>query len=105
MDGKGSRRLSSANDRPRRRRNVVDFRKKCKEFLVKNRQSFLAGILFTGIVILLFGVFSRFQAPSFNTPPAGTNVVVYSTLKEQVSAVNVIAVSVIECEVFALISN
>jgi len=61
MDGKGSRRLSSANDRPRRRRNVVDFRKKCKEFLVKNRQSFLAGILITGIVILLFGVLAGFK--------------------------------------------
>ncbi len=105
MDGKGSRRLSSANDRPRRRRNVVDFRKKCKEFLVKNRQSFLAGILITGIVILLFGVFSRFQAPSFNTPPAGTNVVDYSTFKEQVSAGNVLAVSVQDNEVNALLAN
>ena len=67
MDGKGSRRLSSGNDRPRRW-NVVAFGKKCAKFLVLHRQSFIAGILLTGMVILLFGVFSRFQAPSFNSP-------------------------------------
>src|SRR5438046_5167292 len=93
MDGKDSRRLSSGNGRPRRW-NVVEFGKKCAKFLVIHRQSFLAGILLTGMVILLFGVFSRFQAPSFSTPPAGTTVVDYSTFKEQVSAGNVLAVSI-----------
>jgi cell division protease FtsH len=102
MDGKGTRRLSSAHDRPRRR-NVVDFRKKCKEFLVTHRQSFLAGILITGIVMLLFGVFSRFQAPSFNTLSGGTTVVNYSTFKEQVNAGNVLAVSIQSNEVNALL--
>ncbi len=102
MDGKGSRRLLLAQDRPRRR-NIVDFRKKCKEFLVKHRQTFLAGIMLTGVVILLFGVFSRLQAPTFNTPPAGTNVVDYSTFKEQVKAGNVLAVSVQNTDVNALL--
>jgi cell division protease FtsH len=105
MDGKGSRRLSSAHDWPRQRRNVVDFRKKCKEFLVVHRQSFLAGILITGIVMLLFGVFSRFQAPSFNSPPAGTNVVDYSAFREQVNAGNVLAVSIQNNEVNALLAH
>src|SRR5262249_46735346 len=63
----------------------------------------LAGILLTGMVILLFGVFSRFQAPSFNTPPGGTTVVDYSTFKEQVSAGNVLAVSIQSNEVNALL--
>ncbi len=102
MDGKGSRRLSSGNDRPRGR-NVVDIGKKCAKFLVIHRQSLLAGILLTGMVILLFGVFSRFQAPSFNTPPGGTTVVDYTTFKEQIRAGNVLAVSIQSNEVNGLL--
>jgi len=102
MDGKGSRRLSSENDRPRRR-NVVEFGKKCAKFLVLHRQSLLAGILLTGMVILLFGVFSRFQVPSFNTSPGGTTVVDYSTFKEQIRAGNVLAVSIQNNEVNGLL--
>jgi len=84
MDGKGSRRLSSKNDRPRQ--NVVEIGKKYAKFLIVHKQSLLAGILLTGMVVLLFGVFSRFQVPSFNTPPGGTTVMDYSAFKEQVSA-------------------
>src|SRR5215471_5259625 len=84
MDGKDSRRLSSINERPRRW-NVVDFGKKFREFLVVNRQTLLAGILVTGIIVLLFGVFSRFQ--------------------EQVSAGNVLAVSIQNGEVNALLAH
>jgi cell division protease FtsH len=105
MDGKGSRRLLLAHERPRRRRSVVDFRKKCKEILVKHRQSCLAGILIAGIVILLFGVFSRLQAPYFNSPPAGTNAVDYSTFEEQVNAGNVLAVSIQNNDVNALLAH
>ena len=104
MDGKGSRRLLSAKGRPRRW-NVVDFGKKFREFLAIHRQSLLAGILITGMVILLFGVFSRFQAPSFNTAPSGTTVVDYSTFKKQVSAGNVMAVSIQNNEVNALLAH
>src|SRR5439155_9333706 len=39
-------------------------------------------------------LFTRFQAPSFSPPPAGTTVVYDSTFKEQVSAGNVLAVSI-----------
>src|SRR5438093_4921627 len=101
MDGKGSRRLSSGNDRPRP--NIVEISKKCTKFLVTHKQSLLAGILLTGMVVLLFGVFSRFQVPSFNTPPGGTTVIDYSAFKEQVSAGNVLAVSIQSNEVNGLL--
>ena len=104
MDGKGSRRLSSKSDR-HRRWNIVDFGKKCSGFLVLHRQSFLAGILLTGMVLLLFAVFSRFQAPTLNNPPAGTTVVDYSTFKKQVSAGNVLAVSIESNQVNALLAQ
>src|SRR5215469_8580099 len=102
MDGKGSRRLSSANDRPRQW-NVVEFGKKCTKFIVIHRQILLASILLTGTVILLFGIFSRFQAPAFNMPPGGTTVIEYSAFKEQVSAGNVLAVSIQGNEVNGLL--
>ncbi len=101
MDGKGSRRLSSKNDRPRQ--NVVEIGKKYAKFLIIHKQSLLAGILLTGMVVLLFGVFSRFQVPSFNTPPGGTTVMDYSAFKEQVSAGNVLAVSIQNNEVNGLL--
>src|SRR5436190_3946561 len=101
MDGKGSRRLSSKNDRPRQ--NVVEIGKKYAKFLIIHKQSLLAGILLTGMVVLLFGVFSRFQVPSLNTPPGGTTVMDYSAFKEQVSAGNVLAVSIQNNEVNGLL--
>ena len=101
MDGKGSHRLSSKNDRPRR--NVVEIGKKYAKFLIIHKQSLLAGILLTGMVVLLFGVFSRFQVPSFNTPPGGTTVMDYSAFKEQVSAGKVLAVSIQNNEVNGLL--
>ncbi len=104
MDGKGSRRLASKSDR-HRRWNVVDFGKKCSEFLALHRQTFLAGILLTGVVLLLFAVFSRFQAPTFYNPPAGTTVVDYSSFKKQVSAGNVLAVSIQSNQVNALLAH
>ncbi|HYX48864.1 MAG TPA: ATP-dependent metallopeptidase FtsH/Yme1/Tma family protein, partial [Ktedonobacteraceae bacterium] len=104
MDGKDSRRLSSKSDWYRRW-NVVAFSKKSRTFLALHRQSLLAGILLTGMVLLLFVVFSRFQAPTFNNPPAGTTVVDYSTLKKQVSAGNVLAVSIQGDEVNALLAQ
>ncbi|MGZ3618252.1 MAG: ATP-dependent zinc metalloprotease FtsH [Ktedonobacteraceae bacterium] len=104
MDGKGSRRLSSKSDR-HRRWNVVDFGKKCSDFLALHRQSFLAGILLTGMVLLLFAVFSRLQAPTFYNPPASTTVVDYSSFKKQVSTGNVLAVSIQSNQVNALLAH
>jgi cell division protease FtsH len=104
MDGKGSRRLSSNNDRPRHR-NVVEFGKKCGKFLVTHKQLLLAGILLTGLVALLFGVFSQFQVPSISMPPSGVTAVDYSTFKEQVRSGNVLAVSIQKNEVNGLLAK
>jgi ATP-dependent metalloprotease FtsH len=104
MDGKGSRRLSSGNDR-QRQRNVVEICKKYAKFVLTHKQSLFAGILITGMVVLLFGVFSRIQAPSFSTPSGGATVVDYSTFKEQVRASNLLAVSLQNNEVNGLLVN
>jgi ATP-dependent metalloprotease FtsH len=104
MDGKGSRDLSSENDR-QRQHNVFQFGKKCSKFLATHKQSLLAGILLTGMIVLLFGIFSRFQAPSIDTPPAGVTVVDYSTLVAQVRARNVLAVAIRGDEVRGLLAN
>lgn len=102
MDVKGSRRLSSNDDR-QRQRNVVEIGKKCAKFLSTHKQSLLAGILLTGLVALLFGVFSQFQVPSFSTLPSGVTVVDYSTFKEQVRAGKVLAVSIQKNDVNGLL--
>ena len=102
MDVKGSRRLSSNDDR-QRQRNVVEIGKKCAKFLSTHKQSLLAGILLTGLVALLFGVFSQFQVPSFNTLPSGVKVVDYSTFKVQVRAGKVLAVSIQKNDVNGLL--
>ncbi len=104
MDGKGSRRLSSNDDRPRQR-NVIESGKKCAKFLTTHKQSLLAGILLTGLVALLFGVFSQFPVPSISMPPSGVTVVDYSIFKEQVRAGNVLAVSIQKNEVNGLLAK
>ncbi len=104
MDGKGSRDLSSGNDR-QRQYTVFKFGKKFSKFLATHKQSLLAGILLTGMFVLLFGIFSRFQAPSTATPPAGVTVVDYSTLVAQVRARNVLAVALRGDEVRGLLAR
>src|SRR5260221_11450616 len=91
MDGKDSRGLSSENDRQRQHK-LLKLGKKCAKYLVTHKQSLLAVILLTGLVVLLFGVFSQLQVPSTNAPPSGTTAVDYSTLVTQVKAGNVVAV-------------
>src|SRR5260221_2480098 len=93
MDGKGSRGLSSGNDRQRQHK-LLKLGKKCAKYLVTHKQSLLAVILLTGLVALLFGVFSQLQVPSTNAPPSGTTAVDYSTLVTQVKAGNVVAGSI-----------
>ncbi len=93
MDGKGSRGLSSGNDR-QRQHNLLKLGKKCAKYLATHKQSLLAVILLTGLVVLLFGVFSQFKVPSTNVPPSGTTAVDYSTLVAQVKAGNVEAVTI-----------
>src|SRR5258708_30909811 len=90
MDGKGSRGLSSGNDRQGQHK-LLKLGKKWAKYLVTHKQSLLAVILLTGLVVLLFGVFSQLQVPSTNAPPSGTTAVDYSTLVTQVKAGNVVA--------------
>jgi ATP-dependent metalloprotease FtsH len=104
MDGNGSRDLSSGNDR-QRRHDIFKFGKKCSKFLATHKQLLLAGILLTGMIVLLFGIFSRFQAPSTSTPPSGVTVVDYSTLVAQVRARNVLAVAIQGDEVRGLLAR
>src|SRR5258708_14369891 len=92
MDGKGSRGLSSGNDR-QRQLQVLKIGKQCAKFLATHKQALFAGILLAGLVVLLFGVFSQFQGPSNNTAPSGMTAVDYSTFIAQVKAGNVLAVS------------
>src|SRR5258708_21363092 len=91
MDGKGSRGLSSGNDR-QRQLQVLKIGKQCAKFLATHKQALFAGILLAGLVVLLFGVFSQFQGPSNNTAPSGMTAVDYSTFIAQVKAGNVMAV-------------
>lgn len=104
MDGKGSRDLSSGNDR-QRQHDVFKFGKKCWKFLATHKQLLLAGILLAGMIVLLFGIFSRFQAPSTSTSPGGVTVVDYSTLVAQVRASNVLAVVIQGDEVRGLLAT
>jgi cell division protease FtsH len=104
MDDKGGRGLSSGDDR-QRQRNLVNFGKKCAKFLVTHKQSLLAGILLTGLVVLLFGIFGQFQVPSITVQPSGVTIVDYSTFKKQVAVGNVLAVSIQQNEVNGLLAK
>jgi len=104
MDGKDSRGLSSGNDRQRQHK-LLKLGKKCAKYLVTHKQSLLAVILLTGLVALLFGVFSQLQVPVTNAPPSGTTAVDYSTLVTQVKAGNVVAVTIRGNEVNGLLAQ
>src|SRR5260370_25477512 len=93
MDGKGSRGISSGDDE-QRQNNLVRIGRKYSKFLATHKQSLLAGILLISLVVLLFGVFSRFQSPTIDTTPSGVTVVNYSTLVAQVRSGNVLAVTI-----------
>jgi cell division protease FtsH len=104
MDGKGSRGLSSGNDR-QRQHQVLKIGKQCAKFLATHKQALFAGILLAGLVVLLFGVFSQFQGPSNNTAPSGMTTVDYSTFIAQVKAGNVLAVTIRDNEVNGLLAK
>src|SRR5579864_14085 len=104
MDGKGSRGFSSGDER-QRQHNFVRIGRKYSKFLATHKQSLLAGILFISLVVLLFGVFSRFQSPTIDTTPSGVTVVDYSTLVAQVRSGNVLAVTIRGNEVTGLLAR
>src|SRR6266849_2773144 len=104
MDGKGSRGFSSGDDQ-QRQHNFVRIGRKYSKFLATHKQSLLAGILLISLVVLLFGVFSRFQSPTIDTTPSGVTVVNYSTLEAQVRSGNVLAVTIRGNEVTGLLAR
>jgi len=112
MDDKGGRRLPS-EIRWRRRKDVKSYRyddvrrslTKCSKFFSTHKQSLLTSVLLIVLVVLLFGIFSQFQAPQTNTSPGGVTVVDYSTFVEQVQAGNVLAVTIQGNEVHALLAT
>src|SRR5579864_127771 len=104
MDGKGSRGFSSGDER-QRQHNFVRIGRKYSKFLATHKQSLLAGILLISLIVLLFGVFSRFQSPTIDTTPSGVTVVDYSTLVAQVRSGNVLAVTIRGNEVTGLLAR
>jgi cell division protease FtsH len=97
MDGKGSRDHLSEHGRRQNTfkkigKNVT--KSQILKFLRTYKQAFFAGILLTAILVLLFGVFSQFQAPATSTPPSGVTSVNYSTFVSQVKVGNVVAVTI-----------
>lgn len=97
MDGKGSRdQLSEHGQRQHTFKKIGKNVTKSQilKFLRTYKQAFFAGILLTTILVLLFGVFSQFQAPATSTPPAGVTAVNYSTFVSQVKVGNVLAVTI-----------
>ncbi|MFL5701721.1 MAG: ATP-dependent metallopeptidase FtsH/Yme1/Tma family protein, partial [Ktedonobacteraceae bacterium] len=90
MDGKGGRRLKASE---RRRKDMKSYEQNVSKFLKAYKRSLLTCILLIAMMGLLFGIVSRFQAPSINAPPNGVAVISYSTFVGQVNNGNVIAVT------------
>ena len=57
------------------------------------------------LLVLLFGVFSNFQGPILNTPPAGEKVISYSSFVAQVRAGNMLAVAMRGNDLNGLLEN
>lgn len=95
MDGKGNRR-PAGNGRMRKRSilNALKSRKQFVNFLKTHKSTLTAGFLITVMVVLLFGIFSQFQAPANDDVPAGETSIPYSTLLNQVNSGNVLAVTI-----------
>jgi ATP-dependent metalloprotease FtsH len=93
MDGKG-RRASSGLDRRARQSRIVRYTRKSVQFIVTNRQAFLAGGLVITLVVLLFGVFSYFQGPVISSANSSETTVDYSAFVAQVKSGNMLAVTV-----------
>jgi len=104
MDGKGSRGLSSG-DEWRRHDTFMKNGRKVIHYLRTHIQALLASILVIGLVALLFGVFSQFQAPVISTPPAGETSIGYSTFVAQVRSGNMLAVAIRGSDLQGLLAN
>ena len=93
MDSKGGRRGSSGDARRRQKTDVKNVRTIAR-YLKTHIQALLAGGLVIALIVLLFGIFSNFQSPALNSPPAGEKVITYSSFLAQVKAGNMLAVTI-----------
>src|SRR5947209_8127829 len=102
MDGNDGRRLKA---RWRQHKDVKSYRLMVSRFLSTYKQSLLTSALLIVVVVLLFGIFSQFQAPAASTPPAGVTVLSYSTFIQQIKAGNVLAVTFQGNDINALLAS
>src|SRR5438552_4738883 len=102
MDGNDGRRLKA---RWRQHKDVKGYRRTVSKFLSTYKQSLLTSALLVVVVVLLFGIFSQFQAPPATTPPGGVTVLSYSTFIRQVKASNVLAVAFQGNDINALLAS
>ncbi len=93
MDGKGRRGRSSGDDRQRQKTGVKN-RRSIARYVKTHIHTVLTGGLVIALIVVLFGVFSNFQSPVLNSPPAGEKVITYSSFVSQVRAGNMLAVSI-----------
>jgi ATP-dependent metalloprotease FtsH len=93
MDGKGGRVRSSGDGRRRQKTGVKNTRN-IAHYLKTHIQVLMAGGLVIALIVLLFGVFSNFQSPVLNAPPAGEKVITYSSFLTQVKTGNMLAVTI-----------
>lgn len=93
MDGKG-RRVRSSGDGRRRLKTGVKNKRSLVRYVKTHIHAVLTGGLAIALIVLLFGVFSNFQGPVLNTPPAGEKVITYSSFATQVRSGNMLAVTI-----------
>src|SRR5260370_3768822 len=93
MDHK-ARRRGSAGEYEHRSNRTRNNRRKIVRFLQINKNILFTGVLSLLMVLLLFGIFSRFQSPSISSAPAGVIAVDYSKFVQDVNGGQVIAVTI-----------
>lgn len=108
MEGRDRSDQPQGNKRSRKRQfvwGIMKDRKKIVPFLRTHKHHLLASLLITAIFVLLFGIFSQFQAPSTAEVPGGETSINYSTFLHQVAANNVLAVFIQGNDVNALLQQ
>ncbi len=63
-------------------------------FFKEHKQTFLTGVLLFALLVLLFAVSCRLQAPGASNPPRGATIVNYNTFVDQVKDGNMLSVTI-----------
>ncbi|MBA2286037.1 MAG: ATP-dependent metallopeptidase FtsH/Yme1/Tma family protein [Ktedonobacteraceae bacterium] len=103
MDDKGRRR-SKLRSHERQRVGIKSYRQRIGTFLSTHKKSLFTAGLLTAMMVLLFGIFSQFQAPPTSPPPGGVTSIDYTTFVNQVQADNVLAVTMQNGAINALLA-